>query len=169
MLSIGFLHYAVEPSIAKHERTILRRRLLAILASIAVSISACNTRRPARFLIPDGFKGWVRINFQVANSKQLPVEDGRWLFNLDSTGHLQTSSPLDGGFAADEFYYVSNGNRTPLTKTESCGGGSIWGISMGSDTNSNRADREWFFVGSEAEYRQRFDPGGRVYIPCLDN
>jgi hypothetical protein len=148
---------------------IFRRRLLVVIATIAVSISACNTRRPARFLIPDGFKGWVKIDFQTPNNKPLPVEDGRWLFNLDSAGHLQTSSPLDGGIAADDFYYVSSGRRTPLRQTESCQGGSIWGLAIGSDSNSNRADREWFFVGSEAEYRQKIDPGGRIYIPCLAN
>ncbi len=148
---------------------IFRRRLMAILAAIVVPISGCNTRRPARFLISEGFKGWVKIAFQVPNTKPLPVEDGRWLFNLDSAGHLQTSNQLDGGIATDEFFYLSNGRRTPLHKTESCGGGSIWGVSTGSDTNSNRADREWFFVGSEAEYRQQIDPGGRIYIPCLDN
>lgn len=145
------------------------RRLLAIVATIAVSIVACNTRRPARFLIPQGFKGWARIDFQVPNTKPLPVEDGRWLFNLDSAGYLQTSNPLDGGLAVDDFFYVSNGRRTPLRKTESCQGGSIWGVAMGSDHSSNRSDAEWFFVGSEAEYRQQIDPGGRIYIPCLDN
>ena len=148
---------------------IFRRKLSLVIAAIAVSFLACNTRRPARFLVPEGFKGWVRINFQVPNTKPIPVEDGRWLFTLDSAGHLQTSSPLDGGLAVDDFFYVSNGRWTPLRKTESCGGGSIWGVSKGSDVSSNHADREWFFVGSEAEYRQQIDPGGRIYIPCLDN
>jgi hypothetical protein len=148
---------------------IFRRRLIAILAAIAVSLSACNTRRPARFLIPEGFKGWVKIDFQVANTNPLPVENGHWLFTLDPGGHLQTSNQLDGGVAEDDFYYVSNARRTPLRKSESCGGGSIWGMATGSDTDSNRADREWFFVGSEAEYRQQIDPGGRIYISCLDN
>jgi hypothetical protein len=148
---------------------IFRRRLVAILATIVVPISACNTRRPARFLIPQAFKGWVRIDFQVRNAKPLPVEDGHWLFTLDAIGHLRTSNQLDGGSAVDDFFYVSDSRQTPLRKTESCHGGSIWGVSTGSDTNSNRADREWFFVGSEAEYRQQIDPGGRIYIPCLDN
>jgi len=144
-------------------------RLLAILATITVSLVACNTRRPARFLIPEGFKGWTRIDFQVPNTTPLPVEDGHWLFNLDPAGHLQTSSQLDGGLAVDDFFYGSNGHRAPLRKTESCQGGSIWGVAIGSDHSSNRSDAEWFFVGSEAAYRQQIDPGGRTYIPCLDN
>ncbi len=77
---------------------IVPRRLLLAVAAITVLTAACNTRRPARFLIPAGFKGWVKIDFQVSNTKPLPVEDGRWLFNLDSAGHLQTSSPLDGAW-----------------------------------------------------------------------
>lgn len=76
---------------------------------------------------------------------------------------------LEGGVAKDEYFYVANGRRTSLRKTESCQGGSIWGVATGSDPISSRADTEWFFVGSEREYRQAIDPGGRIYVPCLDS
>jgi hypothetical protein len=76
---------------------------------------------------------------------------------------------FQGGNAKDEYFYVSGRDRTSLRKTESCQGGSIWGVATGSDPLSNHADTEWFFVGSEKEYRRQIDPGGRIYIPCLDS
>lgn len=144
-------------------------RTLTVAAMVAITLTSCNTRRPARFLIPDGFKGWVKIDFQVPTAKPLRVEDNHWLFNLKKDGRLWTSNLLEGGFAADDFFYVSDDRRTPLRKTESCEGGSIWGVAIGSDLGPNHAYMEWFFVGSEAEYRQQIDPGGRIYIPCLSN
>lgn len=139
------------------------------VATIALLTTSCNTRRPDIFLIPAGFKGWAKIQFQVASATPLPAEKGHWLLWLDGEGHLRTSSMLEGGLANDEYFYVANGHRTPLRKTHSCQGGSIWGVATGSDPISSRADTEWFFVGSEREYRQAIDPGGRIYVPCLDS
>lgn len=75
---------------------------------------------------------------------------------------------LEGGIAKDEYFYVAGSRRIPLRKTASCQGGSIWGVSTGSDPISNRADTEWLFVGTEKSYRHAIDPGGRIYVPCLD-
>lgn len=146
---------------------IVSRSALACL--LTISFTSCNTRRPDRFLIPDGFKGWAKIKFQVPNAPPLPVEDGHWLLQLDRDGHLQTSTMLEGGLAKDDFFYVSDHRRIPLRKTESCGGGSVWAVAKGSDRISERTDTEWFFVGTEAEYRRQVDPGERIYIPCLDS
>jgi hypothetical protein len=137
-------------------------------ASIALLTMSCNTRRPDLFLIPAGFKGWAKVQFQIASAPPLPVENGHWLLRLDGEGHLRTSSMLEGGVAKDEYFYVTNGRRTSLPNTQSCQGGIIWGVATGSDPISSRADTEWFFVGSEREYRQAIDPGGRIYVPCLD-
>lgn len=146
-----------------------RRGPLLFFAAVALLTTSCNTRRPDLFLIPAGFKGWAKIKFQVPVAQPLPVENGHWLVRLNAEGYLQTSSMLEGGIAKDEYFYVANGRRTPLRKTESCHGGSIWGVASGSDPISRRADTEWFFVGSEREYRQAVDPGGRIYVPCLDS
>lgn len=146
-----------------------RRGPLLLVATISLLTTSCNTRRPDLFLIPAGFKGWAKVQFQVASAPALPVENGHWLLRLDGKGHLRTSSMLEGGVAKDEYFYVANGGRTSLRKTESCQGGSIWGVATGSDPISSRADTEWFFVGSEREYRQAIDPGGRIYVPCLDS
>jgi uncharacterized protein DUF6843 len=148
---------------------ILSRSSLAVVATAMVSLTACNTRRPDRFLIPAGFKGWAKVKFEVPGAAPLKVEDGHWLLRLDSNGHLQTSTMFQGGIAQDQYFYLSGSQRTPLQRTESCQGGAIWGVSTGSDPISDHADSEWFFVGPEAEYRHQIDPGERIYIPCLDS
>ncbi|HEY7351509.1 MAG TPA: hypothetical protein VH596_01965 [Terriglobales bacterium] len=144
-------------------------RLAPVVAAGLLILTSCNTRRPDRILIPAGFEGWAKIKFEVPNAPPLPVENGHWLIRLDANGHLQTSTMFQGGIAKDEYFYISDGRRAQLRRTESCQGGNIWGVSTGSDPISDHADTEWFFVGSQAKYRHQIDPGERIYIPCLDS
>jgi hypothetical protein len=40
-----------------------------------------STRRPNRYLIPDGYIGQVRIEYRVKGVPKLPLEDGHFLLN----------------------------------------------------------------------------------------
>jgi len=51
-------------------------------------------RPPSRFLIPSGYRGWVRIEYRVSNAPQLPRDGEYLLVRLAGDGTLKTSSDL---------------------------------------------------------------------------
>jgi hypothetical protein len=59
---------------------------LLILSRLAI-VTACQEkqRHPSRYLIPEGYAGWVRINFRVKDAPLIPIEDGRYLFKFPSS------------------------------------------------------------------------------------
>ena len=59
-----------------------------------------------RYLLPTGYKGWVRVAFKVPGAPALPVEGGYRLVQFSNSGVLETSdSPLLGS-AWEEVYFV---------------------------------------------------------------
>ena len=65
----------------------LRTSILALsfllLGGVVIS-AGCQEkeRRPSRYLIPDGYVGWVRINFNVKDALPVSFEDGHYLFKF---------------------------------------------------------------------------------------
>jgi hypothetical protein len=106
-------------------------RLLAplVVTSLALLQGACiecKERRmpkvtPSIYLIPEGFTGWVTIEYEVADAPPLPFEDGHRLFIIPRSGRLETSSPQElGRIVRERYYYVhADGRRTPIRKPES--------------------------------------------------
>ena len=138
-------------------------RILFLLALFIFHTSGFSTgcvtqqRQPVRYLIPEGYVGWVRIEFRVKEALALPVEDGYYICKFPPNGHVQTSSDIEYGVAKDEYYYYSNSNLRPLAITGWDGGGMIWAGSTGKSTDSNNvvtAIYEHFFVGTEEEYKR---------------
>lgn len=117
-------------------------------------------RPPERFLIPSGYKGWVRIDFRQQNAPALPTEDGRLLLRLKEDGTLRTSSDPQPGHGRDDFFYCSGVRRTPLSSAGVCKGGMIWqNETMVDEPTSTPFTR--FFVGTEDQYRHEVDPAGK--------
>jgi len=114
-------------------------------------------RRPGRYLIPEGYVGWVTIKYRVKDAPALPIEDGRYLINLPASGHAQTSSEQEYGWANDDyFYYSPDGRRRQLKVTGWGSGGMIWGQSNGKEmANGNEVIFERFFVGTEEEFKRK--------------
>jgi hypothetical protein len=125
-----------------------------------------DTRRPDKYLIPDGYVGWVLIEYEVKGAPRSPIEDGYHLFKIPHNGHLKTSSPLEYGSATDEYYYVSTKGRQRLDSWSGWDSKMmIWvgTVSDGifSETDKNNKTREiktppttTFFVGTEQQYNQ---------------
>jgi hypothetical protein len=118
-------------------------------------------RPPERFLIPDGYNGWVRVNFRQKNAPALPTESGRLLLKLDEHGFLQTSSAPQTGHGGDDFFYYSGARRTPLSNAGVCKGGMIWQTETMVDEPSSTPFVR-FFVGTEQQYRHEVDPSGKA-------
>lgn len=110
-------------------------------------------RQPSRYLIPNGYVGWVNIYFEIKDAPALPVEEGRYLFKISPTGELSTSSRLEGGIAKDDYYYVDKQDRRRRLESSGWGeGGMIWAEITGNDEKGMIFER--FFVGTEEQLKQ---------------
>ena len=121
-------------------------------------------RPPTRFLIPDAYVGWVRIQYGVATAPSLAREGKYWVVTIGPDGKAQTSSLPPEGWASDQFFYQSGGQHRMLSNAGWCKGGMIWGEEVERDPKSSAI--ESFYVGSEDQFRMEVDPHGRLYSPC---
>ena len=101
--------------------------------------------------IPEGFTGWVLIEFGRTNCPPLSKQDGKLVFKIGSDGRLCTSSHPEYGWAKDLYCYVGR-SRTELRSTGWGGGGLIWGSSIGG-VQGEKVTHETFFVGTEAQFK----------------
>ncbi|HLY36650.1 MAG TPA: hypothetical protein VKU61_01355 [Candidatus Binatia bacterium] len=124
----------------------------AIVATILLVV-ACGGTPDDRYLLPDGYAGWVQITFNVPAAPYFPREDGFRLVTVPDTGEVETSEvPSYGEGYIHQYYWVrADGSRSPAM----IGGGfSITGRVGGQD-------RWCFFVGDESD-RKRYERMYRV-------
>lgn len=129
-------------------------RLLALL--LLAGLGGCQSRRPpTRFLIPDGYIGWVRIDHEVAGAPEIPVTGGVRTYRVAATGHLETKTKIDTRWGPSfEFFYEAGpdlkslgGDQTP--------DGRIFGFCSGEFQEPAKGIRVVFlrfFVGSKSDY-----------------
>lgn len=130
---------------------------LVLIVGLAafVSTSARNpTQRSFRFLIPESYTGWVRIEFEIPGASPLPVEAGQTVLKIPPDGLLRTSSPEQFGWAKDYYYFYSNSGLRLLP--DSGAGRLIWGKINGETAGvPGKRTYEEFFVGTEQQYMQQ--------------
>jgi hypothetical protein len=118
-----------------------------LVMGAAISMSAPITRHPTRFLIPDGYVGWVEVKYGDSNAFPFPMDQGTLICRIPDSGLLATSSLFEQGWAKDEyFYYSKNGSVRALKETGWGLGGMIWG-------GSNSTSEQYFYIGTEERYR----------------
>ena len=121
-------------------------------------------RPPARYLIPAGYVGWVRIEYGAPGAVPLAREGKYRVVHVGPDGTARTSSELAEGWGRDQFFYESGTGRKTLSNAGWCKGGMIWGEVTGSGANLGRFQK--FFVGNEDQFRMDVDPAGKTYSPC---
>ena len=120
----------------------------------AISMGAPIARHPTRFLIPKAYIGWVKIEYG-RNAPPLEMSNGKYICRIPATGVLSTSSPLEEGWAKDEyFYYSDDGSTEILPDTGWGGGGMIWAGSVSGTSPNAKQFTETFYVGREDQYRR---------------
>ncbi len=138
-------------------RIVISVLTLALLTSLALwlSVSARNSTRPAsRFLIPEGYTGWIRIEFEVQGAPTLAMEGGEYILKIPSDGVLRTSSAEQYGWARDHYYYYSAQGMRPLSDSGS--DALIWGKINGEGSGaSGKRKYEELFVGSAQQFRNQ--------------
>jgi hypothetical protein len=137
--------------------SLLSFALVVTVCAVAFSCaSQAEKRRPSRYLIPEGYVGWVKINFRIKGAPTLPVQDNHYLFKFPPSGLLETSSDMEYGVATDDYFYYCGDTRRRLESTGWDGGGMTWaGYNGWSGNNfSERTDvHEGFFVGTEEQLK----------------
>ena len=127
---------------------------VALLTGFAwwLRVSAQNsTHRSSRFLIPEGYTGWVRIEFEVEGAPTLPMEGGQYVLKIPSGGVLRTSSAEQYGWAKDHYYYYSAQGVRALP--DSGPSELIWGKINGEESGaSGKRKYEEFFVGNSQQF-----------------
>jgi hypothetical protein len=139
---------------------------VALFAGLAVwlTVGARNsTRRSSHFLIPEGYVGWVRIEFQASGAPAVPVENGESVFEVPPSGLLKTSSTEQYGWAKDRYYYYSKGRLRMLPDAGQGGGILIWGKINGEESSSQgKRTYQEFFVGTAQQFREQMN--GRLTV-----
>jgi Family of unknown function (DUF6843) len=134
------------------------KRFLIVVLILLASQVACEDdgRRPAKIYIPDGYIGWLRIEYAVKDAPALKADwFGPWEYQkFPPSGLLQTSSTLKNGAAsADSFYYREDGSLEPLPHSMEHGGIISWCVVK---PDGSRLEREFitYFIGPEQEYEK---------------
>jgi uncharacterized protein DUF6843 len=129
--------------------------LLLSIAALWLGTSGRNsTHRSSRFVIPEGYTGWIRIEFEVQGAPPLPMEGGQYVIKIPPSGTLQTSSPEQYGWADDRYDYYSAQGTRPLP--DSGPAGLIWGKLNGEKAGASGTRKyEEFFVGTQQQFKDQ--------------
>ncbi len=155
---VNYKHRWIFPDAATRSTRIVAGVLtIALLTGFAwwLRISVQNsTHRSSRFLIPQGYKGWVRVEFEVQGAPPLPMESGQYVLKIPSNGVLRTSSAEQYGWANDHYYYYSAQGVRALP--DSGPAELIWGKINGEESaTSGKRKYEEFFVGTTQQFRDQ--------------
>ena len=153
----GKLTWVFPETTNRSARIVVGAFTLALLTGLAswLSVSARNSTRPAsRFLIPEGYTGWVRIEFEVQDAPPLAMENGEYVLKIPPGGVLRTSSAEQYGWAKDHYYYYSAQAARPLPDSGSAA--LIWGKVNGEGSGtSGKQKYEELFVGTAQQFKNQ--------------
>jgi hypothetical protein len=116
---------------------------------VGVAIYTGKLARPLAWRFPQGYRGWVVMNFQNSSCPPL-AKDGLYLvISVAASGRGCTSASFPEGWRYNQYEYVDSlGRQTKLRadgwRTDSM----VWPFAV------NRKKNEWYlFVGTEPEFR----------------
>jgi len=120
------------------------------------------SRISSRFLIPEGYTGWVRVEFEVKDAPPLLVERGEYVLRIPASGALMTSSPEQYGWAKDSYYFYSGAGSRQIQ--DSGPDSLIWGKINGEASGSSSGTRKYeeFFVGTNQQFKAQLGANGQA-------
>ncbi|HEY4766693.1 MAG TPA: hypothetical protein VIH75_23680 [Candidatus Sulfotelmatobacter sp.] len=119
------------------------------------SVSPNSIPRSWRFLIPEGYRGWVRVEFEIPGAPPLPAQAGQIVLKIPPTGLLRTSSSEQYGWAEDDYVFYASGGLQPIP--DSGAGKLIWGKINNSEHSGSSGKRSYeeFFVGTQQQFKDQ--------------
>jgi hypothetical protein len=110
--------------------------------------------RSSRFLIPEAYTGWIRVEFEVQGAPPLSMEGDESVLRIPAGGILRTSSPEQYGWARDHYYYYSAEGMHPIP--DSGEAPLIWGKINGEASGAaGKRKYEEFFVGTAQQFKNQ--------------
>ena len=95
---------------------------LLVFASFLWVLDA-NTPKRDRYLIPEGYAGWLCVTYSVSGAPPLKIEDGFRLVKFSSSGVVATSTEGMPGKYKDEFWFYGDNNLRQMNIEKEMGGG----------------------------------------------
>ncbi|MBL7977278.1 MAG: hypothetical protein JNN12_02975 [Bacteroidetes Order II. Incertae sedis bacterium] len=140
-------------------KTTLIALSIAVYFAYQVIFFVNNKTEPETFLLPQDFKGEVRVLYSQFRGKPEQKEEKRIIHRIDSTGVLFSQFKFVPGFVDWQFYYEGkDGNRTPIyykaSKDERLPEGAV-GIHDLDAEVFHKEPSMHFFVGTEADFKNR--------------
>jgi hypothetical protein len=112
------------------------------------------TLQPSKFLVPDGYMGWLQLEYGIKDAPPVPVEGGVRIFKFPPSGVLKTSSSGPARGAQNQYsFYSADGSTRDIPTDYRNGNGMIWGQHEGS--RGGVMTLFGFFVGAEEQYKKQ--------------
>lgn len=132
--------------------------LSVVIVTCLLIFTACQEKRqPNRYLIPQGYSGWVKTVYNVKDASPLP-RDGEYLIHkFPDSGVITTATFCQSGWALDEFYFYTETNALEKIAPEKMihsQGNSMQYESNGQITNVETR----FFVGTDEQFQKTSAP-----------
>ncbi len=135
---------------------------------LGIAFTSCREHRhPNRYLIPDGYVGWVKTTYNAKDAPSLPRDGNFLVHRFSSTGLIITATFLESGWAKDEFYFYDKNNSLQKIEEEKLihlQGNTMQNESSGKITNIEAS----FFVGTDEQYEKlnppRKDENGKIIL-----
>lgn len=123
---------------------------------LVTALAGCNTRTPERWQIPEGYAGWVVIQYNNPACAPLPIVGGYRILRISATGRLCTSEPVSGGEAFDKFEYVRpDGSVVEMDQRALVHSGVV-----------SSTGRRFKFIGTEQQWRSSSDTSDSLDQKC---
>jgi hypothetical protein len=107
--------------------------------------------RASRFLVPEGYRGRLRLDCDIGDQPAVPRDSGVSIFKFPDSGTLRTSSSCPAAGPQNVYsYYSRDGSTHVVPNNHWDGNGLIWGEYNG--IRGNDVVEFGFFVGTEEEY-----------------
>ena len=107
---------------------ILKAGLWSLVAGLLVFVGFvwfldANTPKRDRYLIPEGYAGWLCVTYSVSGAQPLEIEDGYRLVKFSPSGVAETSSEGMPGKYKDEFWFYGGNTHRKMNTEKEMGGG----------------------------------------------
>jgi len=107
---------------------------------------------PERHIVPEGFRGWMSVDYGVEGAPPLRDEDGTVVFDYPETGRIETSTaaPDSDGLLHKGYFERHGAELVPLSRLSQ-----IWGeYSLKAIEDDGSSSRSFgFFIGTMGEFR----------------
>jgi hypothetical protein len=113
-----------------------------------------DSTRLTKILIPEGYRGQVRLQCGLEGPPAMSQEDGRMVYRIGRGGILQTSSPCPEMGSDNHYYYYETANGVSRAIAEDYWHGNGLIFEERAATGGGKTFEFGFFVGTEEEYRK---------------